>query len=148
MRAAEAELEQPTEHVFSLGGFLVRWAGCVFLVFASYNPTGYSYYHWIIGGGDAQLPMKVASGLALGTAYLAAVRIARVALGNSGFITGLVAATLVSIAMLSLVSPGTRFAEVVRYLHLVSVGTTLAVGVSWSHIKHRVTGQWTTRILS
>lgn len=147
MRAA-AENEQPTEHFITLGGFLVRWAGCVFVVFATFNPTGYSYYHWIVGTGDAQLALKVAAGLALGTAYLAAVRIARVALGSSGFITGLVAATLVSIAMLSLVSPGTRFAEVVHYLHLVSVGTTLAVGVSWSHIKHRVTGQATMRILS
>ena len=149
MRAAEAKLDQqPYDHVITPGGFLVRCAGCVFVVFATFNPTGYSFYHWIIGSGDALVPLKVAVGLGLATAYLVAVRVARVALGMSGFITGLIATTLVSIGMLSLVSPGTRFAEVVRYLHLVAVGTTLAVGVSWSHIKHRVTGQWTTRILS
>lgn len=149
MRAAEAKLEQqPFDHVITLSGFLVRWVGCVFIVFATFNPTGYSFYHWIAGGGDALVPLKVAVGLALATTYLVAVRIARVALGTSGFVTGLIATTLVSIGMLSLVSPGTRFAEVVRYLHLVAVGSTLAVGISWSHIKHRVTGQWTTRILS
>ncbi len=133
---------------FTFGRFLLRWAACLFVVFATYNPTGYSYFHWIAAGIETELSLKVATGLMLGTSYLAAARISRIALGTSGFVTGLAAALLFSFGLITLISPGTRFAEVVRYLHLVSVATAIAVGVSWSHIKHRVTGQRTARILS
>ncbi|MFT7625468.1 MAG: hypothetical protein ACI9WU_004659, partial [Myxococcota bacterium] len=27
-------------------GFLMRWVAALFLVLATYNPTGHSYYHW------------------------------------------------------------------------------------------------------
>ncbi len=133
---------------FTFGRFLLRWMACVFMVFSTYNPSGYSYYHWVAAGIEDQLSLKVAAGLILGTAYLTAARIGRIALGTSGFIAGLLAALLFSFGLITLVSPGTRFAEVVRYLHLVSVASTIAIGVSWSHIKHRVSGQRTARIVS
>lgn len=133
---------------FTFGSFIARWLAAMGVVFATYNPSGYSYYHWVAFEPDSQLPLKVVAGLMLGTAYLVAVRITRVALGNSGFITALLAALLFSFGLITLVSPGTRFAEAVRYLHLLSIATTIAVGVSWSHIKHRVTGQRTARYLS
>src|SRR5258707_14189441 len=38
---------------FGLAGFVARWLAALFLVFATYNPSGYSYCDWIadIGGG-------------------------------------------------------------------------------------------------
>jgi hypothetical protein len=137
------------EHLkFTFGAFILRWIAAVFVVFATYNPTGYSYYHWLLLEAENWLPLKVLAGLMLGTSYLVAVRISRIALGNSGFVTALLAALLFSFGLVSLVSPGTRFAETVRYLHLISIATAIAVGMSWSHIKHRVTGQRTARYVS
>ena len=36
---------------FNAVGFLLRWLGAIVLVFAAYNPTGWSYYHWIMASG-------------------------------------------------------------------------------------------------
>lgn len=133
---------------FTLGRFCLRWLASGFVVFATYNPTGYSYFHWVSANSDSHLSLKVVAGLMLGVSYLVAARISRSALGNSGFVTALLAALLFSFGMITLVAPGTRFAEAVRYLHLISLATAIAVGVSWSHIKHRVTGQRTARELT
>ncbi|MBT4740519.1 MAG: hypothetical protein HOO09_09060, partial [Rhodospirillaceae bacterium] len=49
---------------FSGKGFLWRWGLCLVLVLATFNPSGFSYYAWVMGGGDA-LPMKVLTGIVL-----------------------------------------------------------------------------------
>lgn len=133
---------------FTFGSFCLRWAAASFIVFATYNPSGYSYYHWVTSGLETQTSAKVLAGLALAIGYVVAARISRVALGTSGFVTALLCALLFSFGMMAVVSPGTRFEEEVRYLHLFSISTAIAIGVSWSHIKHRVTGQRTARTVS
>src|SRR5438552_2677326 len=37
---------------FGIQGFLIRWMMAMFLVLATFNPSGYSYYHWIIDRGN------------------------------------------------------------------------------------------------
>ena len=39
---------------FSLASFLLRWLVALVLVFATFNPTDYSYYRWVAGmdGGN------------------------------------------------------------------------------------------------
>ena len=32
---------------FGLSGFLLRLAAALFVVFATYNPSGFSFYHWV-----------------------------------------------------------------------------------------------------
>ncbi|MGY8695158.1 MAG: DUF6524 family protein, partial [Verrucomicrobiia bacterium] len=32
---------------FDISSFIIRWIVCLFLVFAAYNPSGYSYFHWV-----------------------------------------------------------------------------------------------------
>ncbi len=34
---------------FSLASFLLRWLVALVLVFATFNPTDYSYYRWVAG---------------------------------------------------------------------------------------------------
>ena len=33
-----------------LGSFVMRLLASLLLVFSTYNPTGYSYYHWLMNG--------------------------------------------------------------------------------------------------
>lgn len=135
---------------FTFSGFLSRWGVSLFIVFASYNPAGYSYYHWVARTEmvDGYLSLKIAAGVLLATSYLVMARISRSAVGTIGFITALVAAALFSYGVISLTSPGTRWAEVARYMHLVSLATALAVGVSWAQMKHRLIGQRTARTVT
>ena len=32
---------------FGIQRFVTRWLAAMFLVLATYNPSGYSYYHWV-----------------------------------------------------------------------------------------------------
>ena len=32
---------------FGIQRFVARWLAAMFLVLATYNPSGYSYYHWV-----------------------------------------------------------------------------------------------------
>lgn len=149
MRAAADMIEAPQgQYEFTFGGFAVRWLASLFVVFATYNPSGYSYYHWMAAGGDDPWSLRVAAGLLLATSYLVAARISRAAVGTSGFITGLVAAILFSYGVASLVSVSGSLGRALHYVYLASLATAIAVGISWSHMKHRLTGQRTTRTVA
>ena len=43
---------------FGLPGFIARWLAALFLVFATYNPSGYSYCDWIADLGGGQWVLK------------------------------------------------------------------------------------------
>lgn len=146
LRAAAGMIEAPQgQYEFTAGGFMMRWLASLFVVFATYNPSGYSYYHWIVAGSDDPLSLKIAAGAFLATSYLVAARLSRAAVGTSGFVTGLVAAILFSYGVASLVSASGSLGRVLHYVYLASLATAIAVGISWSHMKHRLTGQRTTR---
>lgn len=136
------------QYEFTFSGFLARWLASLFIVFATYNPSGYSYYHWVMTDGDDALSLKVAAGLALATGYLVAARISRSAVGTSGFVTGLVAVILFSYGVASMVSSGGSLGTALHYVYLTALATTIAIGISWSHMKHRLTGQRTTRTVA
>ena len=46
-------------------GFLLRLIAASILVFASYNPSGYSYYHWVSEHIDEPTPWMAMAGILL-----------------------------------------------------------------------------------
>ncbi len=124
--------------MFSYSSFFVRWLVAVFLVIATYNPSGYSYFHWIAQASTDLWPFKALAGVALIVVYglygLATLR----ALGYSGIalITALSAAIIWVLADLKLL---TGFAT--PMILMLMLANVLAIGVSWSHIRHRLSGQ-------
>jgi hypothetical protein len=125
---------------FSGKGFLWRWALCLVLVMATFNPTGVSYYAWVIGGGGG-LPMKVLAGIVLLAAYAFVIHATWESLGPFG--VGLSVAffaaiiwVLVDFGLLSLDS-----VSLVAWIALIAAATILAVGMSFSIFRRKVTGQ-------
>ena len=55
--------------MFNASSFLVRWVLAMFIVFATYNASGYSYYHWVTGAGAENWPLKSFIGVCLLTSY-------------------------------------------------------------------------------
>ena len=49
--------------------FTTRWLFIFFVLTATYNPSGYSYYHWTTGRNNDYLSLKIACGIFLLTAY-------------------------------------------------------------------------------
>lgn len=132
-------------HRFNSRGFLWRLLFALILVFTTYNPSGYSYYHWahaILYTDDTVLspPFAFLSVLILigWTVYL---RATFRSLGGFGLI---LAFTFFAILIWWLVDLGwlhiDRF-SVLSYIVLFLTAAVLAVGMSWSHVRRRMSGQ-------
>ena len=131
---------------FSIGGFFLRFLFALILVMATFNPAEpYSYYHWAISPILQDLQsfdvFKGLMGVVLiigWTIYLGATFRA---LGLFGMLLallffGMLIWYFISQGWLSLASK-----ETMTWLVLIVLSAVLAVGISWSHIWRRLTGQ-------
>ncbi len=124
----------------SLQGTFIRIMLALALVFATFNPSGYSVFHWVATPPVAFTPGKALAVLALSAGWIVCLRTAFIALGKWGLLLGLgLFATLVWFLVdrdvLSLTGPA------VVWVALVVVGVLLGVGLSWSLIRAKATGQ-------
>jgi hypothetical protein len=127
---------------FTAGSFLGRWLFAILLVFGTYNPSGYSYISWLLAEQTELGPVVAIMGLVLVIGWTIYLRATFLSLGWFGVILGtaLFASIIwlvVSIGWLSLDSGG-----VIAYLALLLLSLILATGMSWSHIRRRLTGQF------
>ncbi|HEY5738940.1 MAG TPA: DUF6524 family protein [Gammaproteobacteria bacterium] len=127
---------------FTFTSFLLRLLFAALLVFLTYNPSGYSWVGWL----DSGVPMvyKVAGGIVLLIGWMMFVRATWNSLGAIG--TVLAAAFFVVIIWLliewNIVSLSS--AAVFQWVILVILTGVLAVGMSWSHVRRRLSGQYDT----
>jgi hypothetical protein len=134
---------EPLPLAFVFARFLFSLA----LVFATYNPTGYSFCHWIIDVGAGPASLKVIVAVTLAMIYYAIIRVVFAAFRRSGLIVGGLAAVLFAAEVASVVAPrGSQpiwhFNLVVaQYVLLCAIAIVLSFGVSWSHLMERLTGQ-------
>ena len=130
----------------SLSGFIVRFIAALALVLLTYNPSGYSFFHWFhaafSSGGLEALHFFVAAVLAVGWAILLVAT--NRSLGLIGLVLGIVLlGTLIwLLADLGVLDADTWSAK--AWVALVCLALLLAIGLSWSHIWRRLTGQYET----
>ncbi len=122
--------------------FISRVLASILIVFATYNPAGYSYFHWLRGGFETNLPLKVLVGLVLLIAYVVLIRATLNSIRIAGVVlVGLLVAAIVwsmtYYGVLSLSQPG-----VIDWIILIGVGLILGVGLSWAIIRRRLSGQY------
>ncbi len=127
---------------FSIGSFFVRFAFALALVFLTYNPSGYSWVGWL----DAEVAMvyKAIAGIVLLIGWVMFIRATWNSLGPIGT---LLAGAFFAILIWLLVEWGLFAlddAVVVQWLGLFVVAGVLAVGMSWSHVRRRLSGQYDT----
>ncbi len=125
-------------------GFLWRLVAALVLVLVTYNPTGKSAWHWIgtALGPEAEFGPEhlLAIGvLAAGWAvFLVATWRALGAFGSviAGLIVGAIIWLFYDIGLLE-----SNTVPAITWISLVALSAVLAVGVSWSHLWRRITGQ-------
>ncbi len=127
---------------FNFGSFLTRFAFALALVFATYNPSGYSWIGWL----DSETPMvyKAATGIVLLIGWVMFLRATWNSLGPIGTF---LAAAFFGIIIWLLIEWGWFTLEdsaVLRWVILFALSGVLAVGMSWSHVRRRVSGQYDT----
>jgi hypothetical protein len=125
----------------SWSGVLVRVVLAIALVLATYNPSGYSFYHWLTAPPAGITAIKTLLGVLLLIGWVVCLRTVFVALGWLGVILGvafLSALTwvFVDLKWIDLAAPTT-----IAWLALLILGTVLGLGLSWSLIRARLTGQ-------
>jgi hypothetical protein len=121
--------------------FLGRYAAALALVFATYNPSGFSYLHWVTQEVAPSLPLLILVGLALLICFLIFLRATFRSIGPVGIILGLaflgaLVWLLVDFGIVDL-AQGT----VLTVIFELVVATIMAIGISWSHIRRRLSGQ-------
>lgn len=136
---------------FSWSGFIARLAGALLLVFATYNPEGWSYFHWVFRPrpGETGLlhgftPIKAFAGLGLVALWVVFLQATRRSLGAGGalLVTGLFGCTIWAMIYYGVISPTSS--KAIAHIILIAVSLVLAIGLSWSHVTRKLTGQMDT----
>ena len=128
---------------FTWTNYLIRLGAALVLVFATYNPTGWSFFHWVkdIFSDWSQADALMAlGGIVLTAGWAIFLRATMRSLGALGT-TLAVAFFGIVIWLLLTWFPVLTSNTAIIYLLLLGIAGVLSVGLSWSHIRRRVTGQ-------
>ena len=127
---------------FNLESFLIRLFFALILVFATYNPSEYSFFHWLLKIKETGLePLMVFSGVILIIGWVIYLRATLTSLGLIGLI--LAFAFYGSLLWMVIdwgIVPADSI-QMISYIVLSLLSMVLAIGMSWSHLRRRMSGQ-------
>lgn len=122
-------------------GYGLRLLFALVLVMATYNPSEYSYYHWLKDTLPQFNPLLAICGILLVIGWVIYIRATLRSLGP----IGLTLASLFLAAIIWwLIDLGWLKLETltaVSWVIIVILAVILSVGMSWSHIRRRLAGQ-------
>lgn len=130
---------------FTWSSFFIRFVFALILVYATYNPSGYSFFHWaqdaLFGESLALTPPFAMAAVVLLIGWTIYIRATLRSLGGFGLglacaFFGIIIWWLVDIGLIGLDS-----VSVFTYLILFVLAAILATGMSWSHIRRKLSGQ-------
>jgi hypothetical protein len=122
-------------------GFLIRWLFAFVLLAATYNPTQWNFVRWAMANYTDMLSVTVLVGLVLFVGYIIYLRATLRSIGVFGMILVMaVAGTLIYVLFdqgsISLENP-----TVNTWLGIVILSIVLAIGLSWSIVRRKLSGQ-------
>ncbi len=127
---------------FNFGSFLIRLIFALCLVFATYNPSEYSFYHWVLNILDTGFtPLFAFSGVVLLIGWVIYLRATITSLGLVGLILAFAFfGTLLWLIIDMGIVPADSI-KMITWIVLTLLSMVLAIGMSWSHIRRRMSGQ-------
>jgi hypothetical protein len=131
----------------SAGGIAGRVIAALVLVFATYNPEGKSFYHWaiapLIDGSTTAGPLSVKflAGLGLSAAWVVFLSATRRSLGIGGALLVLAIAGGLVWMLMDFGVVSAHSARSVTYVVEICTALMLGVGMSWSLLSKKITGQ-------
>ena len=122
-------------------GFLIRWALAFGLLAATYNPTEWNFVRWAMGNWETQLPLTIFFALILAIGYIIYLRATIRSIGVFGMllllaVVGTALWVLVDLGWIRLDDP-----TVNTWLAIVVFSAVLAIGLGWSIVRRRISGQ-------
>lgn len=129
-------------HRFGWDSVGFRFGLALVVVFATWNPLGWSFWHWATSDPLTLTPLKGIVGVLLLIGWVVLLRATLRSLGGVGIV---LAAALLGFVFWGLmywgVLPKDSFTVIQWVVELVIVGV-LTAGVSWSHVRRRLSGQY------
>jgi Family of unknown function (DUF6524) len=125
----------------SVGGLLVRFLASFILVIATFNPSDFSFVHWVRGNFPHIEPLQAVVGVALLGVWLFFLHATWRSLGTLGITLGLAffAAMGWLLSSWGWFSPSNHNALI--WVILLMVACLLTLGLCWALIQARVSGQ-------
>ena len=131
---------------FTASSYLLRLFAALVLVCASYNPLSpWSYYEWAVvpALSDFSLitPVQALAGIILLIGWVILLRATMRSLGLIGILLGvaLSAALIWVLVDKGWIALGGN--DVLSWVVIIALSALLGTGLSWSHIRRRITGQ-------
>jgi hypothetical protein len=130
-------------HQLTFRGFALRAVFAVLLVLLTFNPSGYSFVHMVANGFPQITPTEAVCGILLVIGWIVFLSATLRAIGLIGMLLALAlfAALVWLIVSWGWISLQDR--DAMTWLGLVVLAFILAIGMSWSHLYQRWTGQAT-----
>lgn len=124
-------------------GIIIRWLGAFLLLAATFNPTPYNFVRWAEANWTTQMPLTLLFGLLLAVGYIIYVGATFRSLGAFGMIViaalfGAVIWVLIDWGVLKLGNT-----NVTVWLGILALSLILGIGLSWSILRQRLSGQAT-----
>lgn len=122
-------------------GFIIRWLFAFILLAATYNPTQWNVVSWGMANYTDQLPITVLLSLILLIGYIIYLRATLRSIGVFGMLLVLaVAGTAIWVlwdqGWIDLANPTFNI-----WLAIAVLSVVLAIGLSWSIVRRRLSGQ-------
>jgi hypothetical protein len=126
---------------FNAGSFLGRWIFALVLVLGTYNPSEYSYLSWVFAKTTHFGPTVALVGVVLLIGWIVYTHATFQSMGWLGISLGAVLFgclvwLMIDLGWLQLDSP-----DAVTWIIMVILSLILAMGMSWSHIRRKMSGQ-------
>jgi hypothetical protein len=131
-----------------IAGIVVRLLAVMLLVGGTYNPGGYSYYHWVTLGQGGMLASKLCLGLVIVIGFFVCINATVRSLGLLLLVPVLavIAASIWLLADWGWIDLRERMQRTL--VAEASLVLLLGLGVSFSLIRYRLSGQLDSRTIS
>jgi hypothetical protein len=125
----------------TLLGIVWRFLFALLVVLGTYNPSGHSYFQWGVLHIRPFDPVKVVVGILLLIGWVIFLRASLRSLGGLGLflVSALCAALLWLVTDWGLINKDSI--TTLTYSVLIIISLILTVGMTWSHIRRRLSGQ-------
>ena len=127
---------------FTFVSFLLRFLFAIALVFLTYNPSDYSWVSWL--SSDVPMVYKVAGGVVLLIGWVMFLRATWRSLGAIGTFLALAFFGVMIWLFIEWGFFSLDNAAVIQWVVLFVLAGVLAVGMSWSHVRRKLSGQYDT----
>lgn len=128
-------------HALTWSSFSLRLFFAFLLVFTTFNPSGYSYFHWLKNTLPSFTPYIALAGIALIIGWAMFIRATIRSLGPIGVTLAVLLQACLVWLFIDLGWFDWQNMNLMAWVGLSITSVVLAMGMSWSHIRRRLSGQ-------